>query len=60
MVQSGLMESILQDLNLQHDSKPKHTPCLGLLHPDKTGTSQQESWNYFSNIGKLNYLAQNT
>jgi len=58
--QPGLIQSILQDLNLLHDSKPKDTPSLGILHPDRSGAPRQDTWNYRSVIGKLNYLAQNT
>jgi hypothetical protein len=54
MTQLGLIESILTDLGLLHDSNTKDTPALGVLHP------WQEPWNYFSLIWKLNYLAQNT
>jgi len=60
MTQSGLIESVLQDLNLLHDSKMKDTPSLGILYPDKDGVPRQYSWNYCSVIGKLNYIAQNT
>ncbi len=60
MTQSGLIESVLQDLNLLHDSKMKDTPSLGILYPDKDGVPHQHSWNYHSVIGKLNYIAQNT
>jgi hypothetical protein len=60
MSQPGLIESILQDLQLPSGSKPKDTPALGILHPDKVGHSRREPWNYRSVIGKLNFLAQNT
>jgi hypothetical protein len=60
MTQPGLIESILQDLNLTFDSKTKDTPSLGILYPDHHGHPRTEQWNYRSIIGKLNYLAQNT
>jgi hypothetical protein len=60
MAQPGLIESILHDLNLLHDSKTKDTSALGILHPDHYGHPCQETWNYRSVIDKLNYLAQNT
>ena len=60
MSQPGLIEFILADLNLLHDSNTKDTPAMGILHPDWQGHPQQDSWNYHSLIGKLNYLAQNT
>lgn len=59
MTQPGLIESILADLGLLTDSKTKETPALGILHPDKTWHPRKEKWNYWSVLGKLNYLAQN-
>jgi len=60
MTQPGLIESVLADLNLLHDSKPKDTPSVGILYPDRDGIPRQDTWNYQSVIGKLNYIAQNT
>ena len=60
MTQPGLIESVLADLNLLSDSKPKDTPSVGILYPDRDGIPRQETWNYRSVIGKLNYIAQNT
>jgi hypothetical protein len=60
MSQTGLIESVLADLNLLDDSKHKDTPSVGILYPDKDGIPRQDSWNYRSVIGKLNYIAQNT
>jgi len=34
MSQPGLIEFILADLNLLHDSNTKDTPAMGILHPD--------------------------
>jgi hypothetical protein len=60
MAQPGLIESILNDLHITNNSKPKDTPALGILYPDHNGYPRQESWNFRSLIGKLNFLAQNT
>jgi len=60
MTQPGFIESVLADLNLLSDSKPKDTPSVGILYPDRDGIPRQETWNYRSVIGKLNYIAQNT
>jgi hypothetical protein len=60
MTQPGLIASVLADLNLLHDSKTKDTPSIGILYPDRDGIPRQDSWNYRSIIGKLNYIAQNT
>jgi hypothetical protein len=61
MTQPGLIESILQDLNLLHpNTHTKDTPAMGILHPDRQGHPREDTWNYCSLIGKLNYLAQKT
>jgi hypothetical protein len=60
MTQPGLIDSILQDLNLLQDSKSKDTTSVGILYPDRDGIPHQDTWNYQSVIGKLNYIAQNT
>lgn len=60
VTQPDLIESVLQDLHLLDDSKPKDTPSVGILYPDREGIPRQDSWNYRSVIGKLNYIAQNT
>jgi hypothetical protein len=60
MTKQGLIESVLADLNLLHDSKPKDTPSVGILYPDQDGIPCQGTWNYRSVIGKLKYIAQNT
>jgi hypothetical protein len=36
------------------------TPATSILHTNKEGTERQESWNYPSIIGQLNYLPQNS
>jgi hypothetical protein len=33
---------------------------MAILHADTDGLAQQESWNFPSVIGKLNYLAHNS
>jgi hypothetical protein len=60
MTQTGLIESIIQDLNLGQDSNTKPTPSDSILYSDPHGVPRQDSWNYRSVIGKLNYLAQNS
>ena len=37
MAQPGLIESILTDLGLLHDSNTKDMPALGVLHPNQQG-----------------------
>jgi hypothetical protein len=60
MTQSGLIEFIIFDVNLDAQSKTIYTPSDSILHPDKYGLPRQESWNYRSVVGKLNFLAQKT
>jgi hypothetical protein len=60
MLQTGLIESVITDLHLKDCSKTKDTPSTGILYPDCDGIPRQDSWNYRSVIGKLNYIAQNT
>jgi hypothetical protein len=36
------------------------TPATAIVHADKEGFERQESWNYPSVFGQLNYLAQNS
>ena len=49
MSQTGLIDSILNDVGLKHDSKTKNTPAT---YPD--------NWDHRSIIGKLSYLCRNT
>jgi hypothetical protein len=60
LTQTGLIGSILADLNLSNSSNMKTTPADSILHRDPTGIPRQDSWNYRSIIGKLNFLAQNS
>jgi hypothetical protein len=60
MMQSGLIESIISDVNLDTYSKTINTPSDSILHPNPSGSPRKESWNYRSVIGKLNFLAQIT
>ena len=62
MTQTGLIESILYDLDLLNAKNTKDVPARQPLHPDSDGAYRQDSdkWNYRSVIGKMNYLAMNT
>jgi len=60
MSQPGLIESVLQGLNLLQDAKTQDTPPVGILYPDCDGIPCQDKWHYHSVIGELNYIAQNT
>ena len=60
--QPHLIQSILQDLRLNSDSKMLPTPALStkILHADLDGVAHDESFNYRSVLGKLNYLEKST
>lgn len=60
MCQPGLIESIINDVGPAMSSNTKYTPFDRILYNDSTGTQREDTWNYHSVIGKLNFLAQNT
>ena len=61
MSQPGLIDSILNDVGLKHDSKTKNTPATyPLLHKHENGAEREDNWDYRSIIGKLSYLCRNT
>ncbi|KAL7573659.1 hypothetical protein ACA910_008346 [Epithemia clementina (nom. ined.)] len=59
-----LIDSILQDLQLQSNSQVRETPALStvILHKDEQGKpmDQQANFHYRSVIGKLNFLEKST
>jgi Reverse transcriptase (RNA-dependent DNA polymerase) len=60
--QPKLIKSILEDLGLQNESKPKQTPAVAqqVLHAHSDSNDHNESCNYRSVIGKLNYLEKSS
>jgi hypothetical protein len=46
MSQTGLINSILQDLGLSASSNTKNTPSNAILHVDSRGLPRQDTWNY--------------
>ncbi len=59
MTQTGLIESIINDVGLNPNSNTKSTPADSILYADPDNTPRQETWNYRSVLGKSNFLAQN-
>ena len=62
LTQPHLIDSILQDLRLKKgDSKCKDTPMksLTILNKSKDSPEFNQSFNYQSVIGKMNYLERN-
>ena len=60
MVQTGLIDQILEDVGLTTKSNVKHVPANAVLQPNPNAPRFEATWNYRSVIGKLNFLAQNT
>jgi hypothetical protein len=61
MSQTGLIDAVTESAHIPKGRlKNTPTPATEILHADTEGLARQESWNYPSVIGKLNYLAQNS
>jgi hypothetical protein len=61
MSQTGLIDAVTESANIPKGRlKNTPTPATSILHTDTDGFVRQESWNYPSTIGQLNYLAQNS
>lgn len=61
LLQTGLIDKIVNALNLDQDTTIKSTPTLDKpLLKDKDGAPRKEEWNYASIIGMLLYLASNS
>jgi Reverse transcriptase (RNA-dependent DNA polymerase) len=58
LTQPHLIQSILDDLGLKENSKPRDIPTLSsnILQHHLDKPPHDESWHYQSVIGKLNYL----
>jgi hypothetical protein len=60
MSQTGLIDAVTESAHIPKGRlKNTETPSTAILHADAEGLARQESWNYPSVIGQLNYLAQN-
>jgi hypothetical protein len=61
MIQTGLIDAVTESAHIPKGRlKNTPTPATAILHADKEVLARQESWNYPSVIGQLNYLAQNS
>jgi Reverse transcriptase (RNA-dependent DNA polymerase) len=60
--QPKLIQEILDDLGLKDNSVTKPTPAISstILQPDEGEEEFNETWNYRSLIGKINYLEKST
>jgi hypothetical protein len=59
MCQPGLIESIISDVGFSNNNSSKFTPSESIRFNDPNGLLWEDTWNYRSIIGKLNFLAQN-
>jgi hypothetical protein len=55
-----LIQQVINDIAITKFAKGKDTPVDSILYSDPQGVERNESWNYRSVIGKLNYIANNT
>jgi hypothetical protein len=61
MSQIGCIDAVTESAHTPKGRlKNTPTPATAILHADTEGLARQESWNYPSVIGQLNYLAQNS
>jgi hypothetical protein len=61
MSQTGRIDAVRESAHIPKGRlKNIPTPATAILHADTEGLARQESWNYLSIIGQLNYLAQNS
>jgi hypothetical protein len=58
---TGLIDAVTESAHIPKGLlKNTPAPATAILHADKYRLARQESWNYLSVIGQLNYLAQNS
>ena len=61
MTQPSLIDQILEDIGLISEKvTQKHTPAMQVLQLNLSAALFDATWNYWSLIGKLNFLMQNT
>jgi hypothetical protein len=61
MSQTGIIDAVTESAHIPKGRlKNTPTPSTAILHADTDGIARQESWNYPSVIGQLNYIAQNS
>jgi hypothetical protein len=62
VTQPHLIQSVLDDLNFNERMGTKKTPAVPTikLHRDAHGEKMDESWNYRSVVGKMNFIEKST
>jgi hypothetical protein len=59
MSQTGLIDAVPESAHIPKGQlKNTPTPATEILHANAEGITRQESWNYPSVIGQLNYLSK--
>jgi hypothetical protein len=60
MIQTGCINAVTEGAHIPKGQlKNTPTPATAIIHADTDALGRQESWNYPSVIGQLNYLAHN-
>ena len=57
---SFLIFGLLAERDTKYGVRTDTAPANTILHPDSDGAPRQETWNYCSVIGKLNFITGNT
>ena len=62
MAQPQLIDSVIAYLHLQHNTKMCNAPALltAILHKDHYAPEMKPEFDYWSTIGKLNFLEKST
>ena len=60
LLQTGLIERILADLDLTDSTTTKNVPAVDILGPHKDSAPLRGPYNYRSVLGKMMYLSTNT
>ena len=62
LAEPQLIDFIISDLHMQHNTKSHDTPALSttILHKDHDTPEMKPEFNYRSVIGKLNFLEKST
>eukprot|EP00978_Attheya_sp_CCMP212_P044563 scaffold314436_cov35-Attheya_sp.AAC.1 len=62
LTQPHLIDQIISDLGLKDNTKTKDLPALSsrVLNKDVDGLPFKETWNYWSLVGKINFLEKST
>ena len=61
LTQPGLIDKIIKECGLEHDSKQHKTPAITtILQKDSDGAQREHTWKYRTLIGMLTYLSMSS